>query len=498
GVDLSRRDLRDLAPHLHSLPPDALNAGDNVLTLQLPIAWKLSETRLNLLCVGDYRVLQAIYNANWWRQMGIPCLCLALFVVLGMGALTLWRVHRRAQVYLWYLACLVLMACRTGYLIVGTMPGGPVWWRAVSDITVLLLVFTLYRLLTLFWAARFRRWILVWLIGSVLLQLHAVYSPWNLLFPMLATLFWLGALAVALTLLVQIMLDVQHVPLVERRSLQCALLFTIGCSVLETVAYQLDPAQRLLWMYPVGTATLAVTLAFLLVRRATMGTTLLGHATKALGKRLDNALLPARRGSTSVWEDVTSSVADDERQRMLDVIDEGFGSRMVTALMRIHSEHPDSRLSTEIQRALLDLRLMIDAIDEPCQSIDGALATLRQRMEGPLAAADLHSHWDIAGTRNLQVNSRRKLVELFRCVEELLSNVIQHAEASEVRVFAYSDDSMIVLRVEDNGRGIPVEPQQGRGLRNLQTRIQALNGELGLGPREEGGGTRVELRLPRF
>lgn len=101
---------------------------------------------------------------------------------------------------------------------------------------------------------------------------------------------------------------------------------------------------------------------------------------------------------------------EDERQRMLDVICEGFGSRMLTVLMRSHRENPDSRLSAEIQRALLDLRLMMDAIDDSCQSLDGALATLRQRMEDPLVAADLTSHWDVASIGVLQVNNRRKLV----------------------------------------------------------------------------------------
>ncbi|MEO7062395.1 MAG: ATP-binding protein [Dokdonella sp.] len=141
---------------------------------------------------------------------------------------------------------------------------------------------------------------------------------------------------------------------------------------------------------------------------------------------------------------------------------------------------------------------MRHAIDDSCQSLDGALATLRQRMEGPLVPADLTSRWDVAGIGVLQVNRRRKLVELFRCVEELLSNVMQHAKAMEVKISVLPNEAWLVLRIEDDGCGIGERELRGRGLRNVQIRMQGLNGSVVFGTRSAGYGTSVELRIPRF
>ncbi|HTD28962.1 MAG TPA: ATP-binding protein, partial [Xanthomonadaceae bacterium] len=237
---------------------------------------------------------------------------------------------------------------------------------------------------------------------------------------------------------------------------------------------------------------------FLLIRRSLLGTTLLAHATRRLGHELDRALLSPPEHSATMWNELSSGIANSERQQMLFDINAGFGSRMLMVLDQIRSEHPHSRLNIDIQRALLDLRLMIDAMDDTSQSIRGALANLQQRMDGPLAAAGIQSTWDIANVSDLQVNNRRKLMELFRCLEELLSNVVQHARASHILVFGKSDDAQLVLSVEDNGCGFPRDHANGRGLRNVQTRMQMLEGRVAFDVGAQGRGSRIELSVPRI
>lgn len=497
-ADLQKRDRRDLAPHLHALPMDALHAGENLLILRVPLANELSESRVGMLCIGDYDLLYGIYRANWWRRIGGLYLCLALFVVLAAVALGLRRLSPAAPVYLWYVGCLLLMACRTGYLVAGDMPGGPLAWRTVSDLSIVLLVFALYQLMASFWGIALRHWGLAWLVIAAVLQVSCLWSNWNLRLPNLNLAFWLSIAAVAAILMRHVIARIAHAPAVERRCMQWAMLFAVCCGALEAITYRLDPRLRLVWIYPPGTAALALMFVFLMLRRALLGSRLHGHATQMLRRDLDRAMAPASMQSAEVWKSLSSGLADRERQRMLHDIDDGFGSRMLAVMQQLKHEHPESRLNVDISRALLDLRLMIDAMEEGSALIDNAFNTLQLRLQGTLAAAGIHSHWEMTGVADMRVRNRRKLMELFRCLEELLSNVIQHSVASHVLISAHSNGGMLVVRIEDDGRGMSAGAIHGCGLRNVQTRMRMLGGTVAFGQGAEGRGTRVEMILPRI
>jgi two-component system NarL family sensor kinase len=70
-------------------------------------------------------------------------------------------------------------------------------------------------------------------------------------------------------------------------------------------------------------------------------------------------------------------------------------------------------------------------------------------------------------------------VALYRIEQELLNNILKHAEATEITVQLVKDESQISLTVEDNGKGFdPSLIQQGAGLTSIRTRVEALGGRL--------------------
>ena len=86
----------------------------------------------------------------------------------------------------------------------------------------------------------------------------------------------------------------------------------------------------------------------------------------------------------------------------------------------------------------------------------------------------------------------------YRVVQEALTNVARHggpAAAAAVHVaFAARE---LTLRVDDDGRGAPGEPEPGHGLTGMRERVTALGGTLHAGPGEDGGfSVRVTLPLP--
>jgi signal transduction histidine kinase len=87
---------------------------------------------------------------------------------------------------------------------------------------------------------------------------------------------------------------------------------------------------------------------------------------------------------------------------------------------------------------------------------------------------------------------------LFRIVQEALTNVIRHSQASAVDVRLAQEDGTLVLRVADNGRGfdaVALAQGKGFGLRGMQERVHILGGELQV-QTEPGTGTVIQVRVP--
>jgi signal transduction histidine kinase len=89
-------------------------------------------------------------------------------------------------------------------------------------------------------------------------------------------------------------------------------------------------------------------------------------------------------------------------------------------------------------------------------------------------------------------------VALYRMVQELLTNVGRHAQASQVLVQLMRHPGALHLVVEDDGRGFePGRQQSGVGLRSVRARAAYLGGTLEV-QSAPGRGTTVsfELALP--
>ena len=93
--------------------------------------------------------------------------------------------------------------------------------------------------------------------------------------------------------------------------------------------------------------------------------------------------------------------------------------------------------------------------------------------------------------------------QLFRIVQESLTNVVEHAGAKHVRVGLVYGESEVTVLVEDDGRGFdvtglgkpPSRPLRGLGLQNLAARAQHLGGIVHVESTPQWG-TRVRAELP--
>jgi two-component system sensor histidine kinase UhpB len=82
----------------------------------------------------------------------------------------------------------------------------------------------------------------------------------------------------------------------------------------------------------------------------------------------------------------------------------------------------------------------------------------------------------------------------YRVIQESVTNVFRHAQASELNVSATIAGKDIAIEISDDGVGFPPEETFGRGLTGMSERVRALNGSFEL-VRDQGR-TRVRCRLP--
>jgi signal transduction histidine kinase len=83
----------------------------------------------------------------------------------------------------------------------------------------------------------------------------------------------------------------------------------------------------------------------------------------------------------------------------------------------------------------------------------------------------------------------------FRIVQEALTNVLRHADASRAHVNLSASPIALDVEITDDGHATSDGVHAGLGLRGMAERAAALGGHLDVGPLEEGG-WRVHAMLP--
>ena len=84
---------------------------------------------------------------------------------------------------------------------------------------------------------------------------------------------------------------------------------------------------------------------------------------------------------------------------------------------------------------------------------------------------------------------------IYRICQELLNNIIKHANATKVEIALSKEENDIHLLVEDNGIGFENKLKKGMGLKNIESRVHALNGKIVIDSKA-GRGTATEIYIP--
>jgi signal transduction histidine kinase len=85
-------------------------------------------------------------------------------------------------------------------------------------------------------------------------------------------------------------------------------------------------------------------------------------------------------------------------------------------------------------------------------------------------------------------------IGLFRIAQELVNNIIKHANATKVEINLVRNEQDCTLTIADNGRGFEDTKSDGIGMLSITSRVNALRGEFHI-ESEVGSGTRAIVRV---
>jgi hypothetical protein len=199
---------------------------------------------------------------------------------------------------------------------------------------------------------------------------------------------------------------------------------------------------------------------------------------------------------------------EKERQRIANDLHDNLGSLLATLKLHFHNlKVKKDRLKTEENILFERTDQLIDETYQKVRSMAHAKNAGIKANESLLPAVkNFASKVSLANALVIDVIDDGMEVRLdnalemtiFRVIQELITNIIKHAHATEANIHLTNHGNFINILVEDNGVGFntnEVKPQSGMGLYSIQTRIENLEGKVTI-ESFEGKGTSVIIDIP--
>lgn len=218
----------------------------------------------------------------------------------------------------------------------------------------------------------------------------------------------------------------------------------------------------------------------------------------------EEAVSVSQQAST-ISEETREEILEGERHRIARELHDSVSQQLFAAAMLLSTIQENKELLPEAFKPQIT---MIGEIIGDAQSEMRALLlhlrpikldgkSLKEGIEQLLS--ELESKVPISISHEIEDVKLTEVVEdhLFRIVQELLSNVLRHSQASELEVYLKKTRDSYQLRFVDDGKGFDMEQKKdsGFGLRNIKERMAGLGGNVRIisFPNQ---GTSVEIRIP--
>lgn len=175
---------------------------------------------------------------------------------------------------------------------------------------------------------------------------------------------------------------------------------------------------------------------------------------------------------------------DGERNRIANEMHDGLAGKLSTLKMLL--SYKNNQLKDK------DIQNYVEKLDEILNELRVISHNLSQNLISSRSFCELLYHLknDFEATKEITIELNlfptSKLNQIqgdykrhcYRIIQELLNNTIKHAKASVIYININLHDDELTLIYEDDGKGISNENSVGIGLKNIEERLQMMNGQM--------------------
>ena len=193
-----------------------------------------------------------------------------------------------------------------------------------------------------------------------------------------------------------------------------------------------------------------------------------------------------------------TSVQESERKRIAELLHDDIGNKLNILSLWINNEDSlNNKRSREV------IKQQIPALIEATRTISHSLYPVNLEKFGLILTLEaLISNVNESLPIQLIVNhdyQKRPIsfeVQIYRIIQEFLSNVIKHAKASNMLIHIRDTETSLAVILSDNGVGFDNSIlKKGMGLKNIDSRIKSINA-FSKWKSEKGNGSRLIIILP--
>ncbi len=238
------------------------------------------------------------------------------------------------------------------------------------------------------------------------------------------------------------------------------------------------------------TAVFAIVIVFILIAYKSFIQKIIKEKTQQYEKELEHQKEISRQ---------YTSVQESERKRIAEILHDDVGNRLNILSLWINNEDTwNSERSKEI--IIQQIPELIDATRNISHSL---YPTNLEKVGLILTLEKLVSNVDSSLSVQLLLNhiyQKRPItfeVQVYRIIQEFLSNVIKHAKATEMLIHIRDTTTSLSIILSDNGIGFNSDIiSKGMGLNNIESRILSINAH-SKWKSKENYGSRLIIILPK-
>jgi PAS domain S-box-containing protein len=199
---------------------------------------------------------------------------------------------------------------------------------------------------------------------------------------------------------------------------------------------------------------------------------------------------------------------NEERKRIAEALHNSLAQLLYAAKLHLEElqtkstidvnlTEPVSKLSGFLEEAIKETRTLAHELI-PRVLQDFGLKSALKDLATRLTSKNLSIQCVVTGFN--QPKDYALETHIFRFVQELLNNVMKHAQATEALVQVVDKGNAVRVRVEDNGKGLSTQEldkpaSKGMGLKTLKDRLTLLQGELTV-TSSKNEGTIITIEIP--